>query len=262
MQLTWSDYDEHGVSEAQVHPVIQGLIAHVPPGWSYSAGWSGEEINGEAASEAEAKEMVEQHLRTFSVPSFITEAIAVPHLDFNVSLDHIKRTTPGTSEAVDVLQTVIEDGYGFVTLIDEPGSGKTHMLGTALHTLCRAYLISRDTVPVVECIRYGYMVSMIDGLRALYSTDDFGQTFNEAWQKLLDIPALLIDDIDKAPRSDWSRARIYELIDHRYRGRYDLVTIMAANTLKDLTQPIRSRIEDQSCFLVKVGGKNLRKRRR
>ena len=261
MNLNWSEYDENGVSEVQVHPAIMGLVCRTGPKWRYSAGWSQDDVVGEATNEAQAKEMVARHLSSCSVPPFITEAVAGPHLDFNISFDNIKQKVPGTAQSVEVMKSVIEDGCGFVTLVDVPGSGKTHMLGTALHSLCRDYLLSGNPMPVTDHIRFGYMAAMIDGLRALYSSNDFGRTFNDAWQQLIDIPALLIDDIDKAPRSDWSRARMYELIDRRYRARHAFVTIMAANSLNDLPQPIRSRIEDGSCYLTNLGGKSQRRQR-
>lgn len=105
------------------------------------------------------------------------------------------------------------------------------------------------------------MTALIDEMRSMYSVDDFGSTFSQQWQNMIDMPVLLLDEIDKWPRSEWSRARMHELIDHRYRGRHKLLTIMAANSLKPLSQPVQSRLHAVESTLVKLPDGDMRRKR-
>ena len=136
--LRWIEAGQYGVSEAHVHPALQGLVCQRGRDWRYSAGWSGDAVQGVVSREAEAKELIESHLMTCTLPSFLIDSVSVPNLDFNVSLSAIPRAAPGTKSAADALQTAIDQGAGIVTLVGAPGSGKTHILGNALHTVCRA----------------------------------------------------------------------------------------------------------------------------
>ncbi len=263
--LKWSEADSIGVAEAQIHTYLQGLVCKRGRGWRYSAGWNGDSAHGVARNEAEAKELVESHLKTCTLPDFLVESVSVANFDFNFSLSEIARTAPGTKAAVEALQLAIEHRAGLVTLVGVPGSGKTHMLGTALYAVCRDFLLTESAATddglLSNYVKYGLMTALIDEMRSMYSAEDFGTTFSRAWQKLIDLPVLLLDEIDKWPRSEWSRSRMHELIDHRYRGRYKLLTIMAANSLQPLTQPVLSRLQAMGSVLIKLPSADMRRKR-
>jgi len=116
----------------------------------------------------------------------------------------------------------LEIQKGIYTFWGDYGSGKSHAL----------YVI------VSECLQrnveafYSTTAGVLDHLRTLIATQRQAQ--HEAdpdrfWQRLLNVPVLCIDEVDRFNATDWAMSQFFTLIDTRYRRRNSHLTAFATN---------------------------------
>ena len=125
----------------------------------------------------------------------------------------------GVELAVGAAQAFAANPDGFLTLVGNPGCGKTHLaqaIGNELQT--RGYEVVWSTAP--------------DALRLLRST--FDQTsakpknsFDEQFELFRKAPILLLDDLGAENSTDWGKETLFQLLNERYE--YQRPTVITSN---------------------------------
>ena len=73
---------------------------------------------------------------------------------------------------------------------------------------------------------YAPFAVVLDHLRSLYRDNADTSTF---WQRLLDVPALAVDECSRFKATDFAREKLFVLADTRYRRRHSHLTLFATN---------------------------------
>jgi len=126
------------------------------------------------------------------------------------------------ADARKTIVSALDKQTGIFTFWGDYGSGKSHAL----------YVI------VSECLQrnveafYSTTAGVLDHLRTLIATQRQAQ--HEAdpdrfWQRLLNVPVLCIDEVDRFNATDWATSQFFTLIDTRYRRRNSHLTAFATN---------------------------------
>lgn len=138
-------------------------------------------------------------------------------------------------------------GNGLI-LMGTVGTGKTHLAAAITH-----YLAERGIG-----VKFGNIVDLFEDLRNSYNTDD------DILLDLKRVPLLVIDDLGKERKTEWTQEQIYAIVNYRYEHNLPLVittncTVKELNTrLGDATM---SRIREM-CEPVKVVGEDVRKEKK
>lgn len=108
-------------------------------------------------------------------------------------------------------QGVKKEGLGFL-FYGTPGNGKTFLSN------CIANRLLNNMYPVI-CVSIN---ALLERIRKTYSK--WGQEGEDTILNALSIADLLIiDDLGTEQDTDWSRSRIYNIIDNRYRNGFPLI---------------------------------------
>lgn len=127
------------------------------------------------------------------------------------------------ADAMRVIVHALEERKGIYTVWGDFGAGKSH----ALHII------------VAECLRagvealYATTSGVLDHLRSLYALGKTQQHATEPdryWRRLLNIPALCLDEVDRFNATDWAMSQFFTLVDTRYRRRESHLTVFATNS--------------------------------
>lgn len=137
-------------------------------------------------------------------------------------------------------------------LYGEPGNGKTHAVS------CVANNLMFRGFPVI-CVS---IEKLLERIRATYNT--YGKEGESTvLNSLANADLLIIDDLGTEQKTEWSAAKIYNIIDSRYRN--GLPTIITTNiNLKDLEEMYHKRTYDrlmEMCTPVMNDGKSIRVQR-
>lgn len=141
-----------------------------------------------------------------------------------------------------------KEGIGLL-IYGEPGNGKTHT------TACIANALIEKMVPVI-CV---HIDALLNRIKETYNT--WGKEVEEDVLKgLANADLLIIDDLGAEQYTDWSRTKIYNIIDSRYRNGLPLI-VTTNLPLKKLEDIYEKRTYDrliEMCTPVKNDGKSIR----
>lgn len=143
--------------------------------------------------------------------------------------------SPEAAEACRVLRQFTEEPDGWVLLLGNRGTGKTHLLAAVANALMA---LGRSPLYVV-------VPDFLDYLRAGYDSDKLSETASRRMADARECPVLLLDDLGVEKRSSWSDEQMYRLLNHRYNE--GLPTVIASNVPPHELEPrIASRMQDAS----------------
>lgn len=126
------------------------------------------------------------------------------------------------------------------------GTGKTHLAASIAN-----YILEEHEIPV----RFLTSVELLDALRN-FKSDSSSKLLHEA----MSIDLLIVDDLGKEKASDWSKEKLFEIINKRYENELPIVL-----TTNEAPEGIRQAIGGASfsrlcemCKAVEVTGEDRR----
>ena len=161
----------------------------------------------------------------------------------------------GVKEAYQDALDFVSDklGHHFLTLVGEPGRGKTHLaLGIGWHWL------END----MGLVKYWQVESLLDDLRHGFRTDTDEKIyqFDELMKRIKTVSLLILDDLGVEQSTPWARAKLDEIIDARYLNQRETIITTNLDPSK-LEARIASRLRDGVVVVVEGGDYRLVKAR-
>ncbi len=159
------------------------------------------------------------------------------------------RGNNGNTAALQAAVSFAQTPVGWLTLWGSYGPGKTHLLAAVVNHCA----VNR----VAAC--YYTLPDLLDKLREGYADDGFTGLYD----RLVNVPVLAIDEVDKVRLTDWAIEKIYQLVDARYRDLDTRGTLYAMNVDPDPGDSemgyLYSRMRDRRCRVVEVAGGDARR---
>lgn len=141
---------------------------------------------------------------------------------------------------------------GFLTLIGEPGCGKTHLAVAIVQ-----YRLARS-----EAIAFAVVPDLLDHLRATFGPRA-AVSYDERFEAYKSVCLLILDDLGTQKATPWADEKLYQLVNHRYN--HHLPMVVTSNDLPtDMDLRLQSRLFDQrrNCvFEILAGDYRMRRPR-
>lgn len=155
-------------------------------------------------------------------------------------------------EAFTALQAFAGDPDGWIVLIGEKGTGKTHLMAAAANVL-----MEREVWPLYVVVP-DWLAYLREGLEA----DRLSEGAEQRMKDAMEAPVLFLDDLNAERRTDWTDEQMFRLVNYRYIHR--LPTVISGNfTLEELEKRIASRMRDASLSqIIVMAGPDQRPTRR
>jgi DNA replication protein DnaC len=141
----------------------------------------------------------------------------------------------------------------WLVLTGKYGSGKTHL----------AAAIANYRQMLNEEVMFITVPDLMDYLRTTYGSDA-DVSFNHRFQKVRNVPLLVLDDLGTENPSAWAKEKLFQIIDYRYVARIPTV-ITTGKTIEDIDERLRVRLLDSRraiIFAITARGYALRRRPR
>jgi len=141
------------------------------------------------------------------------------------------------------------DTGNWLILYGTYGTGKTHLaMAVANHLRERSRTVLLATVP-----------GLLDLLRSGYQRDDH----DEIMRVSQTVDVLILDDLGVENATDWSREKLFQIINHRYNNTPNLPIMITTNKPLDTLPPrLTSRMMDIQSTIIRVEGPDYRIKRR
>lgn len=135
--------------------------------------------------------------------------------------------------------------HHFITFVGETGRGKTHLaLGIGWHWLENN----------LGLVKYWQVESLLDDLRHGFNADTEEKMyhFDELMRRIKIVSLLILDDLGVEQSTPWARAKLDEIIDHRYIN--GLTTVITTNLDPGKLEPrVASRLREGVVAVLKCG---------
>ena len=137
--------------------------------------------------------------------------------------------------------------HHFITFSSPPGRGKTH-----LAQAIGFYYIESE----LKGVRYYQTERMLDQLRACFDRQNDEGGFDRMMNVIMKVPLLILDDLGTETQSNWTKAKVDEIIDERYE--HGRLTVFTTNLLPKEMQP---RVASRLCegVVVVLDGQDYRR---
>ena len=135
---------------------------------------------------------------------------------------------------------------GFIVLLGPNGCGKTHILQAAVNLA-----LSLDWPAV-----WTKTETLLDHFRRAYAPDA-RTDYDGVYSNVVQANVLCLDELGRENPTPWAQAKLFELLDDRYRSGIDMrdrkLTVIASNLrIDDLPDYIASRARDSRCQLFEL----------
>lgn len=140
----------------------------------------------------------------------------------------------------------------WLILTGKYGSGKTHL----------AAAIANYRQMLAEEVMFITVPDLMDYLRTTYG-GDADMSFNQRFQKVRNVPLLVLDDLGTENPSAWAREKLFQIIDYRYVARIPTV-ITTAKAIEEIDERLRVRLLDSrraTIFAITTRSYALRRQR-
>jgi DNA replication protein DnaC len=158
------------------------------------------------------------------------------------------RGNNGNTDALRASVSFAKNPVGWLTLWGTYGPGKTHLLAAVVNQCTRNRMAGV----------YYTLPDLLDKLRDSYSDDGFSTLFD----RLVKVPLLALDEVDKVRLTDWAQEKMYQLFDARYRDLDTRGTLFALNVEPEPTDEaigyLYSRMHDRRNKVIEVAGGDVR----
>lgn len=126
---------------------------------------------------------------------------------------------------------------GWLLLLGRYGCGKTHLAAAIAN---KAVAMGMETFFLT-------VPDLLDWLRFAYS-DNISDSFEERFEKIRDIPLLVMDDFGTQNATAWAQEKLFQILNYRYINK--LATVITSNNpLSSFEGRIRSRLMDPELVL-------------
>ena len=133
--------------------------------------------------------------------------------------------------------------HHFLTFNGKPGRGKTHLaFGIGWHWMENG----------MGLVLYFQVETLLDDLRSGYHARDGEEFYNfdQKMKRVKEVDLLILDDLGVEQSTEWARAKLDEIVDHRYINGYK--TIFTTNLHPDKLEPrIASRLKEGVVAVLK-----------
>ncbi len=120
----------------------------------------------------------------------------------------------------------------WLLLMGTYGCGKTHL----------AAAVANDAVANGIPTLFTTVPDLLDWLRYAYGQET--EPFEERFERIRQIPLLILDDLGTQNATEWAKEKLYQIINYRYTNR--IPTVVTTNQhLDEMDGRIRSRLEDR-----------------
>jgi DNA replication protein DnaC len=127
---------------------------------------------------------------------------------------------------------------GWLVLTGVNGCGKTHL----------AVAIYKESVRMGKDAYFFFLPDLLDHFRFTFSPDS-RVTYSELFQRVRNVPMLILDDLGAQSSTPWAQEKLYQIIVHRHNAR--LPTVMTTTVDPDsLSGPVGSRLKDSTLVQV------------
>lgn len=161
---------------------------------------------------------------------------------YGASFENFVTDMSGVQDAYLQAKQYADEPIGWLVLTGPIGCGKTHLLVSIAKT----------------CLEKGFKVliysvsELLDYLRSISSTE---QNFNEVFDQIKEVDVLVLDDYDSELSTLWARAKLFQLLNHRYNKNLSTVIASSNTDLENIDPRTYSRLNEKSLVtLVKMEG--------
>jgi DNA replication protein DnaC len=135
-------------------------------------------------------------------------------------------------------QAFAEHPEGWLVLVGDSGSGKTHL----------AIAIANERLRRGEEVFFAFVPDLLDHLRYTFSPDS-RITYDELFDRIKQTSLLILDDLGSQTSSAWATEKLYQVVVHRHNAK--LPTIITTRAIPmDPQDPIASRLADARLVTV------------
>ncbi len=136
------------------------------------------------------------------------------------------------NKAFQAARDFAENPRGWLVLLGEYGTGKTHLAAAIAHYRLK----EGDDVVFVS------VPDLFDYLRAAF-TPQSRTSYDRRFEQVRKTPLLILDDFGTENMTPWVREKLYQLIDYRYNAQLPTV-ITTAKPMETIDERIRTRMLD------------------
>lgn len=120
----------------------------------------------------------------------------------------------------------------WLLLVGVYGCGKTHL----------AAAVANDAIALGIPTLFTTVPDLLDWLRYTYGKAE--ETYEQRFERIRNIELLVLDDLGTQNATDWSKEKLFQIINYRYAQQ--LPTVITTNqSLEDMEGRVRSRLEDR-----------------
>lgn len=140
--------------------------------------------------------------------------------------------------ALTFARSYAEAPEGWLVLVGDPGTGKTHL----------AVAVANERLRRGEDVFFAFVPDLLDHLRYTFSPDS-RVTYDELFDRVKHAPLLILDDLGSESSTAWANEKLYQVIVHRHNAH--LPTIITTRAIPSGSgDPVSSRLNDPRLVVV------------